>query len=75
MKNKNKKAPQQRDIKEIVRAILTLVTFIAFLGLIVFAIVYNTLKNQLMNTWYWGVIGALIAGIVISVKWFFGGKK
>jgi hypothetical protein len=28
-----------------------------------------------MNTWYWGVIGALIAGIVVSVKWFFGGKK
>ena len=75
MKTKNKKAPQQRDIKEIVRAILTVVTFIAFLGLIIFAIVYNTLKNQLMNTWYWGVIGALIAGIVVSVKWFFGGKK
>ena len=75
MKAKNKKAPQKKDIKEIVRAILTVVTYMAFLGLIVFAIVYNTLKNQLMNTWYWGVIGALIAGIVISVKWFFGGKK
>ncbi len=75
MKVKNKKAPQKKDIKEIVRAILTVVTYMAFLGLIVFAIVYNTLKNQLMNTWYWGVIGALIAGIVISVKWFFGGKK
>ena len=75
MKAKNKKAPEKKDIKEIVRAILTVVTYMAFLGLIVFAIVYNTLKNQLMNTWYWGVIGALIAGIVISVKWFFGGKK
>lgn len=75
MKTKNKKVPQQKDIKEIVRAILTVVTYMAFLGLIIFAIVYNTLKNQLMNTWYWGVIGALIAGIVISVKWFFGGRK
>jgi len=75
MATKDKKNSQQKDIKEIVRAILTVVTYMAFLGLIIFAIVYNTLKNQLMNTWYWGVIGALIAGIVISVKWFFGGKK
>lgn len=62
-------------IKEITKAILTVITYIVFLGLIVFAIIYNTIKNQLMNTWYWGVIGALIAGIVISIKWFFGGKK
>ena len=75
MKDKNKKSTKQKDIKEIVRAILTVVTYIAFLGLIIFAILYNTLKNQLMNTWYWGVIGALIAGIVVSIKWFFGGRK
>ena len=75
MKNKNKKAPQQRDIKEVVRAILTVVTFIAFLGLIVFAIVYNTMKNQIMDKWYWGAIGGLIVLIGISVKWYFGGKK
>lgn len=61
--------------EEKVRAILTIITYIAFLGLIVFAIIYNTIKNQLMNTWYWGIIGALIAGIVISIKWYFGGKK
>jgi uncharacterized BrkB/YihY/UPF0761 family membrane protein len=75
MKEKTKKEKKPKDTKENVRAILTVVTYVAFLGLIVFAIVYNTLKNQLMNTWYWGVIGALIAGIVVSVKWFFGGKK
>ncbi len=73
-KTKVKKAPQ-KNIKEIVKAILTVVTFVAFLGLIIFAIVYNTVKNQIMDKWYWGVIGALIAGLVISVKWFFGGKK
>ena len=75
MINKNKKSLKENNIKEITRAILTVITYIAFLGLIVFAIVYNTLKNQLMDRWYWGVIAVLVAGIVISIKWFFGGKK
>ena len=65
----------ENKIKETTRAILTIITYVAFLGLIVFAIVYNTIKNQIMDKWYWGVIGALVAGIVISIKWFFGGKK
>jgi len=73
--NKNKKSPKEKNIKEITRAILTVITYVAFLGLIIFAIVYNTLKNQIMDKWYWGVIGVLVAGIVVSIKWFFGGKK
>ena len=72
---RKKKRNNPYNYKEKVRASLTIITYVAFLGLIIFAIVYNTIKNQLMNTWYWGVIGALIAGIVISIKWFFGGKK
>ena len=67
--------PKESKTKEKVRAILTVVTYIAFLGLIVFAIVYNTMKNQIMDKWYWGVIGALVAGLVISLRWYFGGKK
>jgi len=62
-------------IKEIVRAILTVFTFFVFLGLIAFAIVYNTMNNQIMDKWYWGSIGALIVLIGVSVKWYFGGKK
>ena len=71
-KNKGK---SEKDIEKKVKAILTVITYIAFLSLIVFAIIYNTIQNQLMDKWYWGVIGALVAGLVISVKWFFGGKK
>jgi len=72
---KNKKENNSERIKDITRAILTIITFIAFIGLIVFAIVYNTINNQLMDKWYWGIIGALVAGLIISVKWLFGGKK
>ncbi len=75
MKKQDSNNKTEKNIKETVKAILTVITFIAFLGLIIFAIIYNTIKNQLMNTWYWGVIGALVAGLVVSVKWFFGGKK
>jgi O-antigen/teichoic acid export membrane protein len=64
-----------KETEETVRAILTVVTFIAFLGLIIFAIVYNTIKNQIMDKWYWGAIGALIVGIGVSVRWYFGGRK
>jgi len=72
---KKKKRNNKINSKEKVRANLTIITYTAFLGLIIFAIVYNTIKNQLMNTWYWGIIGALIAGIVISIKWYFGDKN
>jgi len=66
----------KEENKEIIRVWLTIISFTFFLILIGFAIIYNTLKNQIMDRWYWGLIGLLVVGLCVSIKWFFlGGEE
>ena len=60
----------KENILWVSRLVMTWIAFITFLGLIVFTVVYTTLKGQ-PTQWYWGLIGLLVGGVVIAIKWFF----